>query len=57
VAKTARKQMFKARTTEEDDLAGVSTLMKVLPQAENKPAKRKTRKNTRRRTAQKRGKS
>lgn len=31
VARGARKQMFKARTTEEDQLAGVSTMMKTFP--------------------------
>lgn len=40
VAKTARKQMYRrVATTEEDDLAGVSRLMKALP---DKPSSRAT---------------
>ena len=53
VARTARAQMYRvAQATEEDDLAGVSTLMKVLPdeagqakatQRKRKPAAKKKR--------------
>jgi hypothetical protein len=42
VATTARKVMYSLpKTNEEDDLAGVSALMKAIP---NKPATRKKRK-------------
>lgn len=44
VAATARRGMYRAvKTTEEDDLAGVSALMKAKPQKDTKPVrKRKT---------------
>lgn len=71
VAKTAREQMYRmARSTEEDDLAGVSMLMKAVPgkpstrrkstsKAKAKPRKRSTAPVKRRpvSTARKRGKS
>lgn len=52
VAKTARKQMYKvSRPTEEDDLAGVSTLMKAVPA---KPAAPRNQTKARKPAAQKR---
>ena len=45
VAKTARRQMYSiAKASEDDDLAGVSMLMKALP--EKSPSKRRSPKNT-----------
>ncbi|MDB5169840.1 MAG: transporter [Candidatus Saccharibacteria bacterium] len=45
VAKTARKQMYNvSRSSEEDDLAGVSTLMKALPSKPSVRTKAKSRK-------------
>lgn len=42
VAATALKQMYSIpETTAEDDLAGVSALMKALPQSDSQPAKRR----------------
>lgn len=42
VAATARRGMYKvAKTTEEDDLAGVSTLMKAKPSKDMKPARKR----------------
>lgn len=44
VAKTARQHMYSvARSSEEDDLAGVSTLMKALPHKTSRRAKAKKR--------------
>lgn len=66
VAKTARKQMYtRVKATEEDDLAGVSRLMKALPdkpstrtaKAKSKPRKRAAAKKTTRATRGKRAKS
>ena len=66
VAKTARKQMYKkVRATEEDDLAGVSRLMKALPDkpstraasAKRKPRKRAASKKQPVTTRRKRAKS
>ena len=49
VMKRARKQMYSvAAVNEEDDLAGVSTLMKALP--DKKPSKRRTPKPPAKRT-------
>jgi putative ABC transport system ATP-binding protein len=60
VAPRARKVLYTLPTTsEEDDLAGVSALMKALPDKESKPAKRKrtTKKITKRKTTSRRPKS
>jgi putative ABC transport system ATP-binding protein len=46
IAKRAKRQMYKAVMSEEDDLAGVSTLMKVLPE-KSAPAKTKRKSNKR----------
>lgn len=47
VAKTARKQMYRvSRASEEDDLAGVSTIMKALPAKPSKRAKTKKKRTT-----------
>lgn len=52
VAKTARRQMYNvARASEEDDLAGVSTIMKALP---SKPTARPKGKTTKRPNKKKR---
>lgn len=58
VAKTARKEMYKiSRPTEEDDLAGVSTIMKAVPAKPSAPRKpRKAPAKPKKRTATKRGK-
>ncbi len=54
VAKTARKQMYrKARATEEDDLAGVSRLMKALPDKPSTRAPAKSKPKPRKRTTTK----
>jgi putative ABC transport system ATP-binding protein len=54
MATTARRTMLKRHTiTEEDDLAGVSALMKARPQKDNKPAKIKGRRGAKRRKAAK----
>jgi putative ABC transport system ATP-binding protein len=46
VAKTALKEMYSVKqTTAEDDLAGVSALMKALPQKDTAPARRKPSRN------------
>lgn len=43
VATTARRGMFRPKTTEEDDLAGISALMKAKPHKDTAPVrKRKT---------------
>lgn len=43
VARRARKQMYRIATaTEEDDLAGVSTIMKVLPQESGQAVKKRS---------------
>jgi putative ABC transport system ATP-binding protein len=58
VAKTARRQMYNVtKSSEEDDLAGVSLLMKAVPgkaRAKTKPRKRSA---TKKRTTRKRAKS
>lgn len=58
VAKTAREQMYSiARASEEDDLAGVSTLMKALPDKTAARTKAKPRKKaSKRRTAKRKTK-
>lgn len=51
VAATARRVMYNVpQTTVEDDLAGVSALMKALPATEEKESKKSAKKTTRRRT-------
>jgi putative ABC transport system ATP-binding protein len=60
VAPRARKVLYTLPTTsEEDDLAGVSALMKALPGKDPKPVKRKraTKKTTKRKTTTRRSKS
>lgn len=44
IAKTALRQMFVTEKTAEDDLAGISALMKALPDAAGKPTGKHTRK-------------
>ena len=49
VAQTARRGMFKTTKTEEDDLAGVSALMKAVPdKAAKPPVKKKAKRKTKR---------
>lgn len=60
VASTARKVLYTLpATTEEDDLAGVSALMKALPDKETKKSKRKkaVKKTTRRRKTTRKAKT
>lgn len=52
VARTAKRALYKTTTTEEDDLAGVSALMKALPaktapKTKKKSTKKKTTRNSR----------
>lgn len=55
VAKTARKQMYRrVTTTEEDDLAGVSRLMKALPDKPSSRAAKTARKPRKRASTKKR---
>jgi ABC-type multidrug transport system ATPase subunit len=56
VAATARKVMYSIpETTEEDDLAGVSLMMKTMPNAHHQPrtAKPKSTKKAKKKTAKK----
>jgi putative ABC transport system ATP-binding protein len=66
VAEIAKKMYFRSRTTEEDDLAGISAIMQAIPQADRlikktrkkvskkpKPKPRKPRATTKQKTAKK----